>query len=119
MLRCRIWLVDLAKELANKYPSARLHGYDISTAQFPPKKWLPKNVNLDTLDIMKPIPDSLRGQFDVVHTGYLCLVVEKGDPFPILDNLLALLSTCASRHKHSKSPLINIRAWWIYPMGRW
>ncbi|KAI9645959.1 hypothetical protein NHQ30_005396 [Ciborinia camelliae] len=86
-----IWLVDLAKELANKYPSAQLHGYDISTAQFPPKGWLPKNVNLDTLDILQPIPDALRGRFDVVHTGYLCLVVEKGDPFPILDNLLALL----------------------------
>ncbi|CAD6442881.1 e36562f9-003d-49ac-b33d-270b4734531d [Sclerotinia trifoliorum] len=86
-----IWLIDLAKELAKNYPSAQLQGFDISTAQFPPKGWLPKNVILDTLDILKPIPDSLREQFDVVHTGYLCLVVENGDPFPILDNLLALL----------------------------
>ncbi|EDO04614.1 predicted protein [Sclerotinia sclerotiorum 1980 UF-70] len=93
----RIWLIDLAKELAENYPSAQLQGFDISTAQFPPKGWLPKNVILDTLDILKPIPDSLREQFDVVHTGYLCLVVENGDPFPILDNLLALLSIHASQ----------------------
>lgn len=99
MLRYRFWLVDLAKELAKEYPSAHLHGYDISTAQFPPKGWLPENVILDRLDILKPIPDALRGQFDVVHTGYLCLVVEKGNPFPILDNLLALLSIYASLQK--------------------
>ena len=44
------------------------------------------------MDIFKPIPDELRGKYDVVHVGLLVFVVDKDDPVPILDNLLALLS---------------------------
>ncbi|KAL8917659.1 MAG: hypothetical protein Q9172_005740 [Xanthocarpia lactea] len=43
------------------------------------------------MDIFKPIPDELRGKYDVVHVGLLVFVVDKDDPVPILDNLLALL----------------------------
>ncbi len=85
----RIWLLDLAR----KYPSARLDGYDISNAQFPPTTWIPANTTLTCLDILKPVPEFLRGKYDIVHVGLVVLVVEKDDPFPILDNLLALLST--------------------------
>ncbi|KAL8682928.1 MAG: hypothetical protein Q9186_001091 [Xanthomendoza sp. 1 TL-2023] len=81
------WLVDAARE----YPRAQLDGFDLSTAQFPHTAWIPKNINLSTMDIFKPVSDDLRGQYDVVHVGLLVFVVEKGDPLPILDNLLALL----------------------------
>ncbi|KAL8677212.1 MAG: hypothetical protein Q9224_007212, partial [Gallowayella concinna] len=81
------WLVDAARE----YPRAQLDGFDLSTAQFPHTAWIPKNINLSTMDIFQPVPDDLRGQYDVVHVGLLVFVVEKGDPLPILDNLLALL----------------------------
>ena len=85
----RIWLFDLAKQ----YPSACLDGYDISTAQFPHRNWLPTNTDLTSLDILKPIPEHLRGTYDVVHLGMLVLVIEKDDPIPLLENVLTLLST--------------------------
>ena len=87
----RIWLLDLARE----YPSARLDGYDISNAQFPPSTWVPANTTLTCLDILKPIPELLRGKYDIVHIGLVVLVVENDDPVALLDNLLALLSRIA------------------------
>ncbi|KAJ5735702.1 UMTA methyltransferase family protein-like protein [Penicillium malachiteum] len=86
-LQQRIWLLDLAKE----YPGVQCDGYDISTDQYPAAGWLPPNVKLDTLDIHKPIPDALRGQYDIVHVGLLVLVIENDDPTPIVENLMALL----------------------------
>ncbi|KAL9637969.1 MAG: hypothetical protein Q9204_001673 [Flavoplaca sp. TL-2023a] len=83
------WLVDLARE----HPGAHIHGFDISSAQFPHQYWLPKNTELSTLDILEPVPDKLRGKYDIVHVGLLVLVVQQDDPIPILENLLALLST--------------------------
>lgn len=90
----RIWLLDLAKEL----PSAHVDGYDISSAQLPHPNWLPKNTTLSCLDILKPIPEHLRGVYDVVHVGLVVVVVERDDPLPLLDNLLALLSTNPFSH---------------------
>ncbi|KAL8774224.1 MAG: hypothetical protein Q9209_000975 [Squamulea sp. 1 TL-2023] len=81
------WLVDAARE----HPTAQFDGFDLSDAQFPHSGWLPKNITLGTMDIFKPVPEPLCGQYDVVHVGLLVLVVEKGDPLPILDSLLALL----------------------------
>ena len=71
---------------------AQLDGFDISPVQFPHTVWLPKNVTLDSLDILKPLPAHLRGEFDIVHVGLLVLVVENDDPLLVLDNLLAMLS---------------------------
>ena len=79
-------------DAAREHPTAQLDGFDISTKQFPHFGWLPENVKVDILDIFKPLPENLRHQYDVVHVGVFVLVVEKGDPLPILDNLLALLS---------------------------
>lgn len=63
--------------------------------QFPHTGWLPDNVTLDTLDLLKPLPGHLEEKFDVVHVGLLVLVVENGDALSIFDNLLAMLSTYA------------------------
>lgn len=68
-------------------------GLDISDEQFPHSAWLPKNVSLGKVDILKPIPEELVGKYDVVHVGLIVLVIEKDNPLPVLDNLLALLST--------------------------
>ncbi|KAI9642303.1 hypothetical protein NHQ30_009105 [Ciborinia camelliae] len=83
-----IWLLDLAKELARSNKWAQLDGFDISTTQYPPSALLPPNVKLDTLDIFEPIPEQLRGQYDVIHISLLCLVIRDGDPRPVLDNVL-------------------------------
>ena len=85
------WLVDLARS----HPGAHIHGFDISSAQFPHQHWLPKNTELSTLDILEPVPDKLLGKYDIVHVGLLVVVVQHDDPIPILENLLALLSTSA------------------------
>ena len=81
-------MLDAAREL----PFAGFDGSDISLAQFPPKEWIPHNTTLSCLDILKPIPESLRGVYDVVHVGLVVLVVENDNPLPLLDNLLSLLS---------------------------
>ena len=74
------------------YPAAQLDGFDISEEQYPPPGWLPRNVTLSTLDILKPIPEDLHGMYDVVHVGLIVLVIERDDPVPVLNNLFTLLS---------------------------
>ncbi|RAL66850.1 hypothetical protein DID88_007633 [Monilinia fructigena] len=86
-----IWLLDLAKELANSNIRAQLDGFDISSAQYPPFGLLPSNVKLDILDIFEPVPQVLWEQYDVIHIGLLCMVICDGDPRSVLDNLLKLL----------------------------
>lgn len=85
----RTWLIEAARTLP---ASAQLHGYDISPAQYPPKEWLPKNVNLHVLNMLDPVPEELVGTYDVVHVGLLIMVVRNEDPTPVLINLLTLLS---------------------------
>ncbi|ATZ51101.1 hypothetical protein BCIN_06g05350 [Botrytis cinerea B05.10] len=86
-----IWLIDLAKELAESKTNAQLDGFDISTSQYPHSALLPSNVKLDVMDIFKPVPERLKGQYDVVHIGLLCVVIPGGDPRYVLDNVLTLL----------------------------
>ncbi|KAI4117271.1 MAG: hypothetical protein LQ338_007578 [Usnochroma carphineum] len=81
-----IWLVDLAEQL----PWAQLDGYDISSSQFPPAEWLPRNVKLMTLDALAEIPSSLIEKYDVIHVGLLVLVAGD-DPMPLLRNLRRML----------------------------
>ena len=87
------WLVDIARE----HPGAKVHGFDISPAQYPHSGWLPKNIELSTLDVLHPVPERLRGQYDVVHVGLLVLVVQKDNPFLVLGNLLSLLGRSTDR----------------------
>ena len=87
-LHARIWLIDVNRQL----PSARLDGFDISADQYPPKEWLPANLSLQTLDIRKPIPEELKGKYDVVHVRLFLAVVRNDDPSPILRSLSCMLS---------------------------
>ena len=87
-MSCRIWLVDLAKEL----PNAQLDGFDVSTAQFPHRKWLPPNVTLRQMDAYGEVPQELVGRYDIVHIGLVVVLVKDGNPGRLLTNLLKLLS---------------------------
>lgn len=82
-----IWLIDVARELR----SARLDGFDIKLDQAPPPQWLPSNVKLRTWNIFGEVPVEMLGVYDVVHVRLLVLVVEIGDPRPVLRNLIKLL----------------------------
>jgi hypothetical protein len=59
---------------------------------FPPPDWLPSNVSLRTLDILQPVPDELKGQYDVVCIRYFGVLIRNNDPVFVLRNLVDLLS---------------------------
>ncbi|CAK1367752.1 unnamed protein product [Cercospora beticola] len=90
-----IWSTSLS--LSGMLPSqARIEGFDIDLAQTPPKAWTPANVSWRTLDILKEPSTadgslSLVGRFDVVHVRLLMLIVQNGDPMPLLRRLMALV----------------------------
>ena len=84
----RIWLIDVNRQL----PSARLDGFDVSADQYPPKEWLPANLSLKTLDVHKPVPEELKGKYDIVHVRLFLTVVKNDNPLPILENLMEMLS---------------------------
>ena len=89
MLSCSsIWLVDVNRQL----PSVHLDGFDNSIDQFPSKGWLPDNISLSRLDVLKPIPEELKGKYDLVHVRLFLAVVQDDDPTPILRNLMDMLS---------------------------
>jgi hypothetical protein len=71
----------------------QLHGFDVSTTLFPPKEYLPQNIELHELDVFGKLPEDLRGKFDVVHVRAFTIVVKGGDPRGLLDNMIAMLST--------------------------
>lgn len=87
-----IWLHDLFRQL----PNAQFHGFDISSEQYPAPGFVPPNVSLRHLDILKEIPSEYVEKYDVVHARLLVQVVNQagGDPRPIIQNLMKLVSTC-------------------------
>lgn len=50
------------------------------------------NVSMGKLNLLKPIPKHLQGQYDIIHVGLIVLVVRADNPSPIIENLLALSS---------------------------
>lgn len=69
-----------------------LKGYDISPDLFPPKAWLPKQLEFDTSNLLTEPPLELQGKFDVVHLRLLISVVKDGNPRKIIRHLHKLLS---------------------------
>ena len=103
----RIWLTDVNKEL----PLAQLHGFDKTVDGFPPHQWLPQYIILQQLDIFKTIPETLLGQYDIVHVRLFMLVIQNDDPGPMLENLVRLLSMfLAIGRLHSTEELLNTAA---------
>jgi hypothetical protein len=85
---CRIWLIDISRQLT----SARLDGFDISADQYPAQEWLRPNMSLQVLDVHKPIPEDLKGKYDIVNVRLFLAVVINDDPSPIIKNLMEMIS---------------------------
>lgn len=84
-----IWLSDLS---AASPQSHTFTGFDISNDQFLAPSSLPSNVKLTYLDFKKPIPEDVRGKFDLVN---IRLIIISMGPEKVwketLTNLLTLL----------------------------
>ena len=76
--------------------SVRLDGFDISTAMYPQKEWLPQNVSLGVFDAFLDVPKHLVGKYDVVHIRSFACIVKNNDPSRLLANLIRMLSTLSS-----------------------
>ncbi|KAK6613731.1 methyltransferase domain-containing protein [Botrytis cinerea] len=82
------WLLELSQKVSQ---NVRLHGFDISKELFPAKEYLPSNMNLEILDAFGPLPEHLKGKFDIVHIRAFTIVVKGGHPGILLENLIAML----------------------------
>ncbi|PYI04641.1 S-adenosyl-L-methionine-dependent methyltransferase [Aspergillus sclerotiicarbonarius CBS 121057] len=82
-----IWLLDLAREL----PNAILDGLDMTLEKAPAAEWLPANITLREWNMNDEVPPELEGKFDVVHLRLLIIVVENGDPLPIIRKVARML----------------------------
>ncbi|KAL4906007.1 hypothetical protein BDW74DRAFT_177695 [Aspergillus multicolor] len=71
--------------------SVQIDGFDVTNDMFPPKDWLPPNVSLRTLDILKPVPEELKGVYDVVCIRYFGVQIRNNDPSWVLGNLVEML----------------------------
>ncbi|MCJ1433764.1 hypothetical protein MMC27_003129 [Xylographa pallens] len=83
-----IWLLDLAKNLPS---SAQLEGFDISSTGYPPKEWLPSNVELRLWNVFDEPPEHMHEKYDVVHLRLFLVVVDDNDPSTILRHCLKIL----------------------------
>ncbi|KAI0141908.1 hypothetical protein GGR57DRAFT_395921 [Xylariaceae sp. FL1272] len=72
-------------------PDAVLEGYDISSAQFPPKDVLPANITLGERDVKKPFPEDMQGQYDVVHLRMLVAAMDPDDWEGAVNNVIQLI----------------------------
>ena len=47
---------------------------------------------MQQLDAFAPIPDHLKGRYDVVHVRLFCTIIRKDDASPLVANLTTMLS---------------------------
>ena len=85
-----IWIGELSREL----PNARIDGFDVSDEQYPPEDWYGPNVTLSKLDIFEPLPEELKGKYDVVHLRFFMAVAGDDDVQIVIRNLRDMLSKC-------------------------
>ncbi|TGJ80414.1 hypothetical protein E0Z10_g8351 [Xylaria hypoxylon] len=86
-----LWLFDLVKSPEVNGLDIQYHGFDISRALFPHDAWLPKNVVLSTSNMLEEPPQSLHGQFDVVHLRLVLSLIRSDSPKPIIQHIKMLL----------------------------
>ncbi|PYI34929.1 S-adenosyl-L-methionine-dependent methyltransferase [Aspergillus indologenus CBS 114.80] len=85
-----IWCLELGQAL--DVDQAELVGYDVSRDAFPPPSTLPRNVKLNTLDLMSDqVPEDLLEAFDVVHLRLWACVVRDNRPDKLIRFAAALL----------------------------
>ncbi|TGO25864.1 hypothetical protein BPAE_0071g00350 [Botrytis paeoniae] len=78
-------------QLAQGYPDAILHGFDISPNLFPPQETLSPQVSLSVLNIKETPPSSLHDKYDIIHIRLLAAGINSTEWKPIVQNLLKLL----------------------------
>jgi ubiquinone/menaquinone biosynthesis C-methylase UbiE len=83
-----IWLLDIAKELPM---DCQLHGFDISTRQYPPTESRPPNLFLHQQDILKPFPQEYHGFFDIIAIRLVTAGLRDDDWDKSVENLSILL----------------------------
>ncbi len=49
-------------------------------------------MSLQVLDVHKPIPEDLKGKYDIVNVRLFLAVVINDDPSPIIKNLMEMIS---------------------------
>ena len=81
------WLLEVSRS----HPTATCDGFDISIAQTPSPKWLPKNVTFSQWNMFEPPPAELAHTYDIVHIRLVNLVIANKDPVSTIRNLAALL----------------------------
>ncbi|KAH7012152.1 S-adenosyl-L-methionine-dependent methyltransferase [Microdochium trichocladiopsis] len=87
-----IWLLDLSRSSELQDLALALHGFDISSMQFPHAAWLPENLSFDVRDILTDPPNELWGTFDLVHIRLVVLVARQlDDPRRIIRHVHKLL----------------------------
>ncbi|KAI0875226.1 hypothetical protein GGS24DRAFT_515798 [Hypoxylon argillaceum] len=86
-----LWIFDLVKSPEVSGLNIKYHGFDISRALFPHNSWLPKNIVLSTSNLLEEPPQSLHGQFDVVHIRLVLSLIRSGSPKPVIQHIKMLL----------------------------
>lgn len=81
--------MDVARQVPS---SVQLHGFDISGDQFPLKELWPQNVTLELLDSLSEPPESLSGQYDVVHLRMWASNLRESDTSSLINHIKHLLS---------------------------
>ncbi|KAI0424308.1 S-adenosyl-L-methionine-dependent methyltransferase [Xylaria sp. FL1042] len=71
------------------FPNATLDGYDISASMYPQS--IPETIKLEVLDMKQPVPEELRGVYDLVHARMLVAAVLPTEWTAIVRNLTKLL----------------------------
>lgn len=77
------------QHIHNEHPGATLHGFDISSALFPSPAH--QDITFETLDVKQPIPESLRGKYDLVHVRMLAAAMMPDEWAPVVRNVSMLL----------------------------
>ncbi|KAJ5093494.1 hypothetical protein N7456_009355 [Penicillium angulare] len=89
-----VWLEDLAKILPFS-KSLNLHGFDISSAQFPPGNEVivsgKPSIPLTVHDALNPYPVEHQGRYDLVHIRLLVAGIKEDDYAVVLKNARDLL----------------------------
>lgn len=93
--------MELAKYLPSCAPWRRLHGFDISSSQFPNESQIQafggNDVVLSVHDALTRYPVEHRGRYDLVHIRLLTAGLKEDEYKAVLNNAKELLSTYQSR----------------------
>ncbi|KAE8139829.1 hypothetical protein BDV38DRAFT_291111 [Aspergillus pseudotamarii] len=85
-----IWLRRLSKWINSvpEAPPCHLHGFDISSDQFPAEQG---TIDFTIHDVTQPFPNEHLGRYDIVHIRLFVLALREPDLLKALENMIGLL----------------------------